>query len=72
MFDPRRQAILLVGGDKTGEWVKWYATAIPKAERLYADYITQLGADGPTTTSWRGPRGGDRKCRLCAIGYARG
>lgn len=46
MFDPRRQAILLVGGDKSGEWVKWYATAIPKAENLYADYITQLEADG--------------------------
>ncbi len=24
-FDPRRQAILLVGGDKSGEWNDWYA-----------------------------------------------
>jgi len=46
IFDPRRQAILLVGGDKTGEWVKWYATAIPRAEKLYAHYLTQLEADG--------------------------
>lgn len=23
-FDPRRQAILLLGGDKTGEWNDWY------------------------------------------------
>ena len=24
-FDPRRQAILLLGGDKSGEWNGWYA-----------------------------------------------
>lgn len=29
MFDPRRQAILLLGGDKTGAWTTWYEWAIP-------------------------------------------
>jgi hypothetical protein len=24
MFDPRRQVILLLGGDKTGQWDAWY------------------------------------------------
>ncbi|WP_336638744.1 type II toxin-antitoxin system RelE/ParE family toxin [Micrococcus luteus] len=31
-FDPRRQAILLVAGDKAGAWKKWYAKNIPLAE----------------------------------------
>ncbi len=46
MFDPRREAILLLGGDKTGEWSKWYAKAIPEAERLYEIYLTELGDEG--------------------------
>lgn len=24
VFDPRRMAILLLGGDKSGEWNEWY------------------------------------------------
>ena len=31
MFDPRRAVILLLGGDKTGEWDAWYEAAIPAA-----------------------------------------
>lgn len=46
IFDPRRQAVLLVGGDKTGQWAKWYRTAIPEAERLYEDYLEELDALG--------------------------
>ncbi len=33
------------GGSKSGNWVKWYTTAIPRAEKLYTDYITELEAD---------------------------
>ena len=29
VFDPWRSAILLVAGDKSGQWDKWYRTAIP-------------------------------------------
>jgi hypothetical protein len=29
-FDPRRQAILLVAGDKSGQWQDWYKRAIPR------------------------------------------
>ena len=46
IFDPRRKAILLLGGDKSGQWAKWYATAIPRAERLYEDYLADLKAQG--------------------------
>jgi hypothetical protein len=45
-FDPRRVAILLFGGDKTGEWQAWYRTAIPRAERLYQDHLDQLRKEG--------------------------
>jgi hypothetical protein len=39
VFDPWRAAILLVAGDKSGKWSKWYRTAIPRAEQLYDDYL---------------------------------
>ena len=41
MFDPWRSAILLVGGDKSGQWKQWYTTAIPEAERLYGEYLEE-------------------------------
>ena len=46
VFDPRRTAILLLGGDKTGQWVEWYERAIPEAERLYAIYLEELREEG--------------------------
>ncbi|WP_250009938.1 type II toxin-antitoxin system RelE/ParE family toxin [Actinoplanes sp. M2I2] len=42
-FDPWRSTILLVAGDKTGEWNKWYETAIPLAERRYEMYLKERG-----------------------------
>jgi len=46
MFDPRREAILLVGGNKQGQWSAWYAEAIPRAEQLYEEYLEELKAEG--------------------------
>lgn len=46
LFDPRREAILLIGGDKSGQWDRWYAEAIPQAEQLYEEYLRELAADG--------------------------
>lgn len=46
MFDPRREAILLIGGDKSGNWDAWYAEAIPEAERLYEQYLEDLAVEG--------------------------
>lgn len=31
-FDSRRAAIMLVGGDKRGQWERWYRKNIPLAE----------------------------------------
>jgi len=41
-FDPRRTAILLIGGDKTGQWNAWYAEMIPVADDLYDEHLTTL------------------------------
>jgi hypothetical protein len=45
-FDPRRTAILLLGGDKSGQWQAWYRDAIPAAERLYEIYLAELRQEG--------------------------
>jgi len=39
VFDQWRSVILLVAGDKSGQWDRWYRTAIPRAEGLYDDYL---------------------------------
>ena len=45
-FDPRRHAILLLGGDKTGQWSEWYETAIPVADELHDTHLEELKAEG--------------------------
>ena len=40
-FDPGRTAILLIGGNKTGD-NDWYQKYIPIADRLYADHLEEL------------------------------
>ena len=45
-FDPRRQAILLLGGDKTGQWNDWYEWAVPLADNLYDRYLDELRNEG--------------------------
>lgn len=44
-FDPWRSAILLVAGDKSGQWRSWYRSAIPRAERLYDIYLIERKAE---------------------------
>jgi hypothetical protein len=46
MFDPRRQVILLLGGDKSGEWGAWYGWAVPLADDLYDTYLGELCDEG--------------------------
>lgn len=41
-FDPRRTALLLIGGDKAGLWTAWYEVAIPAADQLYDAHLTEL------------------------------
>ena len=42
-FDPKRQAILLVAGDKSGSSEKrFYKTLIQKADKRFDDHLKQL------------------------------
>ncbi len=40
-FDPRRVAILLIGGDKTGD-DRWYDKYVPIADKIYEEHIEAL------------------------------
>jgi len=40
-FDPRRAALLLIGGDKTGD-PKWYNKSVPIADALFDQHLKQL------------------------------
>jgi hypothetical protein len=44
-FDPRRAAILLIGGDKTGD-ERWYETNVPLADELYDRHLAALKKEG--------------------------
>jgi len=44
-FDPRRTAILLIGGDKTGD-SRFYERMIPLADQLYDTYLAELRKEG--------------------------
>ncbi|MDH6277933.1 hypothetical protein M2118_000896 [Aurantimicrobium minutum] len=41
VFDPERKAIMLVAGDKSGTWTKWYRTSIRKADQLYMEHLNR-------------------------------
>jgi hypothetical protein len=40
-FDPRRTAILLIGGDKTGN-NRWYKVEVPRADAIYDEHLRGL------------------------------
>lgn len=44
-FDPRRHAILLIGGDKTGD-KRFYETHIQQADDLYSEHLEVLRKEG--------------------------
>ena len=44
-FDPRRTAILLLAGDKTGD-DRWYSIHVPLADRLYDEHLETLKREG--------------------------
>ena len=45
-FDPRRTAILLIGGDKSDRWDRWYPEVVPLADRLYDQHLEELRREG--------------------------
>jgi hypothetical protein len=44
-FDPSRTAILLIGGDKTGD-DRWYERFVPVADRLYEQHLEEFRKKG--------------------------
>jgi len=44
-FDPRRTAILLIGGNKIGN-DRWYEKYVPVADNLYEQHIAALKNEG--------------------------
>lgn len=38
IFDPKRNAVMLLGGNKSGE-KRWYEKSIAKAEKIYEKYL---------------------------------
>jgi hypothetical protein len=57
-FDPHRRAVVLLGGDKTGDWKGWYRRNLPLADRLYDNHLRAQRKEA----SWRSgpPRPGGR------------
>jgi hypothetical protein len=41
-FDPERRAIMLIAGDKTGDWARWYRKNIPLADDLFDRHLERL------------------------------
>ncbi|MBL8927841.1 MAG: type II toxin-antitoxin system RelE/ParE family toxin [Pseudonocardia sp.] len=48
VFDPEREAVFLVAGDKSGRWETWYRDAVPLADKRFDEHLQALRA---------GPRG---------------
>ena len=45
IFDPRRVALLLLGGDKTGDH-RWYEKNVPLADQIYENYLAEMEEEG--------------------------
>lgn len=41
-FDPVRRAVLLVAGDRAGNWKGWYDVNIPLADKRYDEHLAEL------------------------------
>ncbi|HLM67275.1 MAG TPA: type II toxin-antitoxin system RelE/ParE family toxin [Longimicrobium sp.] len=50
-FDPRRTAILLIGGDKTGD-DRWYKRYVPLADALYDEHLREIEHDSGADDGW--------------------
>jgi hypothetical protein len=55
-FDSNRNAVMLLGGDKTGKWNRWYPSNVRQAERLYLDHERSIGKEA----RWLNQRGAQR------------
>lgn len=53
----RHRAVVLVGGDKTNDWTGWYDRNIPRADKLYDNYLRKEGRWPPEAGARSGGRG---------------
>lgn len=61
-FDPKRRAILLVAGDKHGQWHRWYKENIPIADDRYDKHLDKLKKqDEEATKKAPAPKGRRKK-----------
>ena len=47
-FNPERNAVLLLGGDKSALGNRWYETFVPIADRLYDEHLAELDREKKT------------------------
>jgi hypothetical protein len=45
VFDPVRRMVLLVAGDKSRNWQRWYEESIPLAEARYAEHLAAMTSE---------------------------
>jgi hypothetical protein len=46
VFDAERCAVILVAGDKSGRWIRWYEENVPLAESRYRQYVDNEKEEG--------------------------
>lgn len=62
-FDPKRRAILLVAGDKQGEWNRWYRTHIPVADATFAAHLEKLAKADQDANKTKNKKSKNKKSR---------
>ena len=62
-FDAERKAILLVGGDKSGDWVGWYKRNIPVADARFDEHQAALKGEESAGQRPAGPSGRSKEKR---------
>lgn len=53
-FDPLRQAVVLVAGDKTNRWKQWYEENIPVADERFDAHVKQVSQQANARKSKKG------------------
>lgn len=59
-FDRMRRAILLVGGDKSGDWSGWYVRNIPIADQRFDEHQASLKSGEADRTNPKRGKGKNR------------
>src|SRR6185312_8052057 len=54
-FDPRRTAILLIGGDKTGN-PNWYNEYVPLADKIFDQHLREIAKNAGSEGKTRGKK----------------